>query len=363
MAVDSIPVHGGQLRDIAERFQVGEESLLDFSASISPIPPKGTLIEALCESMRNHKVLTQYPDSEYRDLKNAIAAYARIERGSICVANGITPLLDAALRALGLRRCLILVPAFGEYQRVFKSCGVEGPTLMLCEDNNFVPSPDLILQAAIASRADAVLLANPHSPSGSLTQVTVLSQLRRALSRLGIALILDEAFIDFCPESSVSDSAANESGLVVLRSLTKFFAIPGMRVAYAVAHPEVRAMMESILPLWPVDSLAASAAQLGLLDKANICERQQANARERQWLSEQLISLGCRVFPSSANYLLIKPPSKVDGIEIWRRLIIEHRIVLRNCGTFDGLTDGHFRIAVRDHLANLALTTSLVRLF
>ena len=363
MAVDEIPFHGGQLREIAYRFQVAEESLLDFSASISPVPPGETLIQALCQSLKNRRVLTQYPDTEYRDLKDAIATYARIDYSSICIANGVMSLLDAALRALHLRRCLVLVPAFGEYHRVLNACGVESPTLLLCEGNNFLLDPDLVLKEAVSSRTDAVIFANPHSPSGCLTNLRVLTELQQTLSRSGITTIVDEAFIDFCPESGFSELAGNAASLVVLRSLTKFFAFPGLRVAYAAVRPELRIKMESILPLWPVDALAAWAAQLALLDATCVRERRKANACERQWLTDQLTALGWRVFPSRANYLLIKPPGEVDGLEIWRRLIIEHRMVLRNCGTFEGLTNAHFRIAVRDRVANLALIRSLARLF
>jgi threonine-phosphate decarboxylase len=363
MTANSTPLHGGQLREIAERFQVPQESLLDFSANICPIPLGEAMIEALCESMRHRKIITQYPDTEYRDLKDAIAAYAEIDYGSICIANGVMPLLDVAVRALGLRRCLVLVPAFGEYQRVLKACDVESLNLLLREQNNFLLDPNLILEEAISSKADAVLLANPHSPSGSLTQASVLIGLQRTLYGFGITTILDEAFIDFCPESSMSGFAAHETGIVVLRSLTKFFAIPGMRVAYAVVHPGLRAKMESMLPLWSVDSLASLAARLGMLDGAGVRERRGSNARERKWLSEQLASLGWRVFPSGANYLLIKPPVEVDGLEMWTRLIVEHRIVLRNCGTFEGLSKAHFRVSVRDRIASVALVSSLAQMF
>jgi len=363
MASNTIPLHGGQLSEIAERFSVPKESLLDFSASISPIPPGDAVIAALCESLRNRDLLTQYPDTEYRDLKDAIGTYAGLDRSSICVANGVMPLLDAAVRALRLRRCLVLAPAFGEYQRILTACGADSPKLLLREDNNFLLDPDLIVKEVMSSRADAILFANPHSPSGSLTLPSVLIELQRMLYRSGIVTILDEAFIDYCPECSISGLAGHLDGLVVLRSLTKFFAIPGLRVAYAVACDETCTTMESRLPLWPVDSLAASAARLVLLDRDGRRERQEINSRERHWLFEQLSSLGWQVFPGNANYLLIKPPGEIDGQEIWRRLIVKHRIVVRNCGTFDGLTDGHFRIAVRDHLSNQTLTSSLAHLF
>lgn len=362
MATDAIPLHGGQLREIAERFQVAEESLLDFSASISPILPGDAMIEELCELLRSRRVLTQYPESNYRELKDAIAKYAGVDHNAICVANGVMPLLDATVRASGLQRCLVLTPAFAEYQRVLTACGAEHFTLLLSEDNDFLLDPDLVLKAAVSSGADAVLLANPHSPSGSLAPPSILRQLQSTLARSGIAAIVDEAFIDFCPESSVSELSGHATNLVVLRSLTKFFAIPGLRIAYALAHPETRGQMESMLPLWPVDSLAAFAARLAMVDTAGVRERQEANTRERYWLREQLIALGWRVFPSSANYLLTKPPRDVDGLELWQRLIIEHRIVVRNCGTFEGLTETHFRVAIRDRLANMALISSLASL-
>lgn len=363
MASDAIPLHGGQLSEIAEHFSIPKESLLDFSANISPIPPGEAVIAALCESLRNRNFLTQYPDTEYRDLKDAIGTYAGIECSSICVANGVMPLLDAAVRALRVRRCLVLAPAFGEYQRILTACGADNPKLLLREDNNFLLDPDLVLKEAMSSRADAILFANPHSPSGSLTLLPVLTELHQMLYRFGIVTILDEAFIDYCPECSISGLAGRLDGLVVLRSLTKFFAIPGLRVAYAVAHHETSAKIESRLALWPVDSLAASAARVALLDGPGVRERQEANTRERRWLFEQLISLGWQVFPSSANYLLIKPPGEVDGQEIWRQLIVEHGIVLRNCATFEGLTKAHFRLSVQERPANAALIRSLERLF
>jgi threonine-phosphate decarboxylase len=359
MADDFIPLHGGQLHEIAEWFRVPEESLLDFSASISPIPLGNGIVDALCESLRNRKVLARYPDPEYPDLEQAIAQYVGVLPGSICIANGGMPLLDATVRAFGLRRCLVLVPAFGEYQRVLRACGVERRTLLLRERENFLLDPDAVLREVACYSADGVLLANPHSPSSCLMPPGVLAHLQSALSTLGVTTILDEAFIDYSPELSLSGLAANVDGFVVLRSLTKFFAMAGLRVAYSVAHPENRERIKSILPLWPVDSLAASAARLALLDTALVRKTREANAGERRWLSEQMISLGLQVFPGSANYLLVKLPEGIDGFTIWRGLIVERLVVVRNCATFEGLTKQYLRIAVGDRFANQILISAL----
>ena len=362
MADNFVPLHGGQLSEIAERFHVPEDSLLDFSASISPIPPCDAVVDALCESLRSRKILTQYPDPGYPNLKQAIAQHAEVDPSSICIANGVMPLLDAALRALGLRRCLVLTPAFGEYQRVLRGCGIDRRTLMLREQENFSVDPDAVLREVTYHSPDCVLLANPHSPSGCLMPAAILTELQSALSALGVTTILDEAFVDYSPEGSLSGLAENAGNVVVLRSLTKFFAMPGLRIAYSVTHPDNRTRMESIVPLWPVDSLAASAARIALLDIASVRKTREGNARERRWLTEQMITLGLTVFPSNANYVLVRLPHEVNGFTVWRRLIVEHQIVVRNCATFEGLTGQYLRIAVGDRIANQALITSVYEL-
>lgn len=117
-----------------------------------------------------------------------------------------------------------------------------------------------------------------------------------------------------------------------------------------------------MLPLWPVDSLAASAARLALLDTDTIRKTREANAGERRWLTEQMIALGLHVYPGSANYLLVRLPDNRDGLTIWRCLIVEHLIVVRNCATFEGLTGQYLRIAVRDRLANQTLVSALAHI-
>jgi len=190
----------------------------------------------------------------------------------------------------------------------------------------------------------------------------ILTELQSALSALGVTTILDEAFVDYSPEGSLSGLAENAGNVVVLRSLTKFFAMPGLRIAYSVTHPDNRTRMESIVPLWPVDSLAASAARIALLDIASVRKTREGNARERRWLTEQMITLGLTVFPSNANYVLVRLPHEVNGFTVWRRLIVEHQIVVRNCATFEGLTGQYLRIAVGDRIANQALITSVYEL-
>ena len=123
----------------------------------------------------------------------------------------------------------------------------------------------------------------------------------------------------------------------------------------AIASPEMRVQIESCVPAWPVSSIAAEAARMVLQDHASIASTRGTNARERTWLADQLQRLGLRVFPSAASYLLVKIDESWNGLEFWRRLIVEHRVVVRSCANFEGLNETFFRIGVRTRADNQQL--------
>jgi threonine-phosphate decarboxylase len=352
-------MHGGQLRTLAAQFGIEEESLLDFSASISPYPPSDASIDTLCKSIRERTVVTRYPETNYIALKDAIAQYLGVATNSICAGNGGMALLAAVLRVLKSRKCLVLAPAFAEYERVLTSCDVKQCILGLSEEDGFAINAERILDRLRTVEADVLLLANPHSPSGRLYTAAELIELQRRAANLGVDTIVDEAFIDYAPDESLCCGAVRTTRLAVLRSLTKFFAMPGLRVGYAVAHPEICAKLDAAMPLWPVDSIAAEAACLALWDATWIEEIRENNRRERVWLAERLWELGVEVFPGAANYLLFKIGEKVDGMELWRKLIVEHGIVIRSCANFQGLGSWHFRVAVRTRGENERLIAAL----
>jgi threonine-phosphate decarboxylase len=359
MREEFLPAHGGQLRELAAEFGVSEESLLDFSASIHSYPPSDLVVDALCEALRARKILTAYPDMHYTALKEAIATYAHVSVPAIAVGSGVMPLLGSALCAFRPSKCLVSVPSFTEYRKILNAHGIECCTLAVTQDTEFSLDGARVISELKASGAQAVLLANPQSPSGRLMRAKELLSLHEAAFALGVTTIIDEAFIDYAPEESLSQWAAKLPGLVILRSLTKFFAMPGLRVAYAVACPDMRAAMESCVPAWPVGSIAAEAARTVLQDRALIAATRKTNSRECAWLADQLLSLELRVFPCAANYILVNIGEDRNGFEFWRQLIIEHQLVIRSCANFEGLDEHYFRIGVRTRFQNRLLVQAL----
>lgn len=348
------PEHGGQLRAIAQQFGIPEQSLLDLSASIHPIPPAPQVLESLAQQVRTGTGIGIYPESTYADLRAALGEYAQANPAGISVANGVMPLLQAAASALHLTDAFVLVPAFAGYAHALGLAGTHTHAFPLASQNNFLPDWPTVMQTMRTTDANALLLANPHSPSGTLLTHESLHAVADDLAAMHKLLILDEAFIDFVPESSLAHLAATSRHIVVLRSVTKFFAMPGARVAYAIAHPENKARIDACLPAWPVDTLAAQLAMLQVAQDS--ATRRAQTHTERVWLAAQLESLGLRVFPGNANFLLFHCLQPAD---LWQRMIAEHRVVIRDCQNFAGLGAGFYRTAIRTRPESERLLSAL----
>ncbi len=344
------PSHGGQLGAIAREFDISEEELLDLSANIHPEPPTPEILAAIARLFTNGRNLGVYPESTYRALRRAVGSYVGVDPACVSVANGAMPLLQAALTAFRVRSCLTAVPAFEEYRRI---TGAAYRPFALRAENGFLPDSAAVL-AELDHGSDALLLANPHSPSGALLPRAAMEDLAEKMSARGKLLIVDEAFIDWTPEHSVSQLATRSRMLVVLRSLTKFFAMPGARVGYAVVHPDSKAALDGRLPLWPVDTFTGELARLQLA--GNVEARCESTARERAWLREQLKGLGLTVFNGSANFLLFR--CETPG-SLWRNLIVNHHVLVRACETFEGLDSRYFRTAVRTRAESERLLRAL----
>jgi threonine-phosphate decarboxylase len=176
-----------------------------------------------------------------------------------------------------------------------------------------------------------------------------------------LAVLLDEAFMDYCPDHSLHREPLKTENLIVFLSVTKFFAMPGLRVAYAISNSARIGSMNRFIAPWPVTSLACDAVSAALGDKSFAIESRQANEQQRSWLQQELSRLMIATYPSEANFLLLRMPDAVDVAQVRERMIVEERIVLRSCANFEGLPSGHIRIAVRSKIENQQLIHALER--
>jgi threonine-phosphate decarboxylase len=342
----SLPVHGGQVHAIAARFNLPAAKLLDFSASIVPDGPSPRVALAIANSLGNREELRTYPDLDSQALRLTLGSYANVPESNILVGNGTVPLLSATLRAMGAQRCMLPVPAFGEYRRSLEREGVAVEPWPLSEVAGFQPDLERLIDCCAEGECDALLLTNPHNPTGTVLRAEELSATVQRAQRCGIRILLDEAFIDFVPQESISAHVPELSNLVAFRSITKFFAMAGLRIAYMIAPKHLVAGVRELLAPWPISSLAAVGAIAAMEDKAWVADTLARNRRERENLATQLATLGLTVYPAGANFLFLRLGDDQTNRNVWERLILDHGIVVRNCATFETLDQTYFRVAV-----------------
>jgi threonine-phosphate decarboxylase len=359
----STPSHGGNLDAIGLRYGVDPDDLLDFSANLNPLGPPPGLLTALAAAASDVRGLARYPDPDARGLRTALAERLDVEPEAIVIGNGAAALLSIVLIALRVRRCVVPVPAFSEDSHAVTAAGARWTCVSLDAARGFGLEPSRVVEMVRISGADACMLTNPHNPSGTLAERDVVLQLADDARARGAVTIVDEAFIDYAPKASVTRDASLRAGLVTVRSLTKIFAVPALRVGYAVAAPDLARKLHAAMPSWPITTLAERALTAALADRSYLRRTLAENAGTRSALSADLIMLGLMPIPSAGNFLLVALPSDAPrAAELVHRLILDARIVVRDCSSYEGLEAGrHIRTAVRTTAENALLVEALKR--
>ena len=350
----ALPVHGGDIARVAARYGVTAAELVDFSVNVNPLGAPTAVLDYLADARAITRALASYPDRDASLLKTAVHERYGVPKEALVVANGSAALLDAALRALPPGRCLVPVPAFSEYRRALHACGQRVHALPLESEYDFRLDLERTIDALHRELPSALIITNPHNPSGALCKKETLLEIVHAASAVACVVLLDEAFIDYAPEESLIAEAAEIENLVVLRSVTKFYAMPALRVGYAVAPPRFARRIEAFLPSWPVSDVAIEAAARAIGERAFERRSIAQNAALRGELARNLCDLGVRVLPSAANFLMLElPASWGTRTSICERLVRSWRIVVRDCGDYEGLADRAFvRVGIKDRTGN-----------
>lgn len=339
--------HGGNIYRAAEELGFKEETIIDFSASINPLGvPAGVSIAA----MGYITALVNYPDPDSTRLRRKIAEREDLDQENIVCGNGSTELIYLVARAFRPRRVLIPAPTFGEYERACTRLeGVAVVHYPLERENGFQIDPEGFISAM--EGCDVAFLCNPNNPTGGLAARDDVLALAEGGLRAGCILVVDEAFIDFTGRASVIREAQDKPHLVVLRSLTKFYALAGLRIGYmALARQHLEKIKEAKEP-WTVNTLAQVAALAALDDRGYEEETRRVIAEEKAKLEEGFSRLGVTWFPSAANYYLLSLPKAQTVRECLRR----KGILTRDCSNFVGLDETFLRVAVKSSRDNLRL--------
>lgn len=333
--MSSEAMHGGRIHAMARELGVEPHAILDFSANLNPLGPPASVTVALRHAIP--WALEAYPDAEAPVLRRALCQRHGAEDAHLVLGAGGAALLVLALRALAPRRLLLPEPCFREQPRAAAMVGAEVVVQ---------PMPGLRLDVAALDPqgCDAVLLTNPHNPTGQLLPREALRDWLDA--HPGVALVLDEAFMDYHPDQSLVPELLPRRRTVILRSLTKFYGMPGLRVGHAFADATTARRMAELQEAWPVGQLELTAALAALQDDHYRMESRLAFHADAPRFRAALAALpGLEVLPGEAPFVLIRLQER-SGTALAGALAKQGMLV-RTCAEWPGLGDAFLRLAVR----------------
>lgn len=348
--------HGGDLNTAQETFGFREDAFVDFSSNMNPLGPPEAVRKAL---LTYADTIDRYPDPVSRGLRRALSEHHHIDEDSIVIGNGAAELIDLIVRVLKPDTAAIAAPCFDEYGDAVRKMGGSLYEIVLSAEQNFVLDSEHPQLAEARERASLFILGSPNNPTGQLVDPDLLA----ALAESGSYVVVDEAFMDFVPEEarySLVQAATNHERLFVIRSMTKFYSIPGIRLGYIIGSPRVMSQVRRLQVPWSVNSLAQQIGQ-AVIGDSDFAERTMQWLRsEREWLTAQLERIGLHVFPSETNYVLVRLPSDCEYSASMLQLEMGKRAVLiRDASRFTGLDHRYVRLAVKLREQNERLIAAL----
>ena len=350
--------HGGEVFRMAVKYGIDIDQIIDFSANINPLGLPPGVDSALHAALQN---LANYPEIDAESLRLCVSERHNLGIDNVIVGNGSSALIYLLTRVLKPKKSLIWSPTFTEYERALRQVPSEVVNLN-CLDPEKKVSLQEIITATIDAQPELVFLCNPNNPTGSLWSVMELEEILSAFKKAGIICILDEAFIDFVgAKASFANRVEEFENLIVLRSLTKIYALAGIRCGYLLSGKSLNQRLAGGLEPWSVNTLALNAAITALSNDDEFIKTTLAFvARERDYLSRKLNQLQfLKPYPSSANYILTQVDRGVNCEELRDFIFVRDNILIRLCGDYAGLSDNFVRFAVKNSAENCRLIEGL----
>ena len=369
---------------------------LDFSASISPLPMSEKAVQAAMLSLSES---TAYPDPYCRALRSVLSGHLKVPADQILCGGGASDLIYRLAAAKKPKKALVISPCFGEYEAALKLVGCRAERYVLSEEHDFRLTEEFLTR--IDDSIQMVFLAQPNNPTGLTIPPLLLKKIHKRCQKHGVFLVLDECFIEFldqpqqytlltalqsdagadpsrqgsspeersCGKRSSGKRNSEEKGqeernlekrsqengsLMILRAFTKFYGMAGLRLGYCICQDlSLLEQMRLQGPPWPVSTPAQEAGVAALEDQDYARRLHSLIKKERRSLSDTLTSLGLRVIPGEANFLLFQSTADLG------KQLKKQGVVLRCCADFAGLGPDWYRTAVRTPEENRVLILAI----
>ncbi len=354
--------HGGNIKKITDIHKIPKSQILDFSSNINPLGLNPKIKPILKKSIC---LLNSYPDPECNLAREALSGHLNINKENILLGNGSNELIHLIPAAIKPNHALILSPAFSEYELSIKLSGGKPYFIYADEKEDFQFNFKEIVK--YVPKASLVIIINPNNPTGSLCEKEDLLNLAHICEKNNTYLLIDEVFMDFV-ENNIRFSLIKEAelfkNLLVLRSLTKFYSLPGLRIGYLISNKELIKKISHLQPTWSVNTIAQEIITKGLFNANFIKKTISYVTGERKFLYDSLTSIeGIQAFQPSANFIFCRIGKHGINSQNLSERLLKYKILIRNCANFKGLDNHYFRVAVRRRKDNLYLIRALKEIF
>lgn len=343
--------HGGDI------YQYTHE-IIDFSSNINPLGIPDTFRKVLSDGL---SCLTKYPDRQYRKLKSSIEEYLQLETEAYLVlGNGAIEVIYKTIQSLLVKRVVIAAPTFSEYKRAAALSQTPVLETVLYDEEGRLKIREL---EDLIEENDLVILCNPNNPTGTLTSREELLHLGKRIQKKQGYLMIDETFIEFTdgyPNTSIIDEKLEN--LIVIRALTKYFGMPGIRLGYGVFHHKgIGREVEELMEPWHINAIADLAGQTVLHDIKYHEATRKWIIEERDAFMKELEKLVHFTFlPTESNFLLMTSEKyKADELQ---EILLKSGLLIRLPIGFIGLSAYDFRIAIKDRASNRKLLSALEKI-
>ena len=341
-------VHGGNTEEIARQYKLNSNEIIDFSANINPVGLNENVKAAMINAIDK---VVKYPDITYFDLNNSIGEFEKVDISNIMLGNGAAEVIFNIVRALKPRKALLPAPTFSEYEEAIISVDGEIEYYKLNEYNNFKLDNGFIER--IKDDIDIIFICNPNNPTGVLTTQEFIREVLKKALTTDTVVVVDESFIDFVKQSEIylsNNLLMDYKNLIIVKSLTKFFAIPGARIGYGLcSNNEIINEISKVTVPWSVNVMASDGIIQGLKEKDYIEKSIEYVKSEKEYLYSALKEIkSLKVFEPSVNCIMFKLLIDVD----LKNELIKRKILIRSCDNYIGLSSSFYRIAVRTREEN-----------
>ncbi|MFU2418476.1 pyridoxal phosphate-dependent aminotransferase [Peptacetobacter sp. AB800] len=346
-------VHGADINSAAELYGLEADKIIDFSSNINPfiVESMDKIVAAGVENLQ------KYPDIKYRRLRKNIADYLRVEDSYIIPGNGATEIIYLLMRNLS-GRLAIINPTFSEYRKGAEIAGLSVVDFVMDWKKDFKLDLDEIYRRK--DEFDSIFICNPNNPDGSVREIKKLLEFAEKEGKL---LIVDETFIEFADsekERSLVNMVEKSKNLFIIRAVTKFFGIPGIRLGYGISsNRELLQKMYDEKEPWTINSFADSASDFIFKEEEYIRKSKEYFSKERVCMINEINKIdGIKAFNSDANFILVRFENR-NVLDVKENLLKRAGLLIRDASNFIGLDSSFARVAIKNHEQNTVLVDAL----